>query len=70
MTKSDWIAPERHIKIVDMILTVGFLICLASYPPTAPEIKFGEAILLFMVIFEAPVHMLPSIFNGDANAVC
>jgi hypothetical protein len=70
MAKSDWVAPERHIEIVDMTLAVGFPIYLASYPPTAPETKFGEAILLLVVVFGAPVHMLPPVFNGDANTVC
>jgi hypothetical protein len=41
MAESDWVAPERHVEIVDMILAVGFLICLASYPPAAPEAKLN-----------------------------
>jgi hypothetical protein len=53
-----------------MISAVGFPIYLASYPLAAPETKFGEATLLLMVVFGAPVHMLPPVFNGDANAVC
>lgn len=48
-----------------MILAVGFLICLAGYPPTAPEAKFGEARLLLMVVFGAPVYMLPPLFHDD-----
>jgi len=32
--------------------------------------KFGEARLLLIAIFGAPVHMLPPVFGGDANAVC
>jgi hypothetical protein len=70
MAESDWVAPERHVEIVDMILAVGFPIYLASYPPAAPETKFGEARLLLVVVFGAPVHMLPPVFDGDANAVC
>jgi hypothetical protein len=70
VAESDWFAPERHIKIVDIILAVGFLICLAGYPPTAPEAKFGEARLLLIVVFRAPVNMLPPLFHDDANAFC
>jgi hypothetical protein len=53
-----------------MILAVGFPICLAGYPPAAPEAKFGEARLLLMVVFRAPVHMLPPLFHDDADAFC
>jgi hypothetical protein len=70
MAENDWVAPERHVEIVDMILAVGFPIYLASYPPAAPETKFSEARLLLVVVFGAPVHMLPPAFDGDANAVC
>jgi hypothetical protein len=70
VAENDWFAPERHIEIVDMILAVGFPICLAGYPPAAPEAKFGEARLLLMVVFGAPVHMLPPLFHDDANAFC
>jgi len=70
MAESDWFATERHIEIVDMILTVGFPICLAGYPPAALEAKFSETRLLFMVVFRAPVHMLPPISHDDANAFC
>ena len=50
-----------------MIVAVGFPIYLASYPPAAPETKFGEARLLLVVVFGAPVHMLPPVFDGDMN---
>jgi hypothetical protein len=70
VAESDWFAPERHIEIVDMILAVGFLICLAGYSPAVPEAKFGEARLLLIVVFGAPVHMLPPLFHGDAKAFC
>jgi hypothetical protein len=53
-----------------MILAVGFLICLAGYLPAAPEAKFGEARLLPIVVFRAPVHMLPPLFHDDADAFC
>ena len=70
MAESDWFAPDRHIEIVDIILTVSFLICLASYSPAAPEAKFGEARLLLAIVFRAPVHMLPSLFHDDADVFC
>jgi hypothetical protein len=70
VAESDWVAPERHVEIVDMILAVGFPIYLASYPPAAPETEFGEARLLLVVVLGASVHMLPPVFDGDANAVC
>ena len=70
MAESDWFAPERHIEIVDMILAVGFPICLAGYPPAAPEAKFGEARLLLMVVFGALIYMLPPLLHDDANAFC
>jgi hypothetical protein len=69
MAESDWVAPERHVEAVDVILAVGFPICIASYPPAAPETKLGETRLLLVVI-GAPVHMLPSVFDGNANAIC
>jgi hypothetical protein len=68
--ENDWVAPERHVDIVDVVLAVGFPIHLASYPPAAPEAKFGEARWLLMVGFGAPVHMLPPVFDVDANVVC
>jgi hypothetical protein len=70
MVESDWVALERHVEVIDVILAVRFLICIASYPPAAPEIKLGETTLLFGVVFGAPVHMLPSVFDGNANAIC
>ena len=70
MAESDWFASERHIEIVDIILTVSFLICLAGYLPTAPEAKLGEDRLLFIVVFGAPVHMLPPLLHDDADAFC
>jgi hypothetical protein len=70
MTESDRFAPERYIEIVNMILAVDFPICLAGYPPAAPEAKFGEARLLLMVVFGAPIHMLPPLFHDNADAFC
>jgi hypothetical protein len=70
VAESDWFALERHIEIVDMLLAVGFLICLAGYPLAIPEAKLGEARLLLMVVFGAPVHMLPPLFYDDADAFC
>jgi hypothetical protein len=64
MTESDRIAPERHVEIVDVVLAVGFPIYLAIYPPAAPEAKFSKARLLLMVVFGAPINMLPPPFHG------
>jgi hypothetical protein len=68
--KNDWVAAERHIDIIDVVLAVGFLIHLAIYPPATPEAKFGEARWLLMVGLRAPVHMIPPIFDIDSNTVC
>jgi hypothetical protein len=35
--ENDWVAAERHVDIVDVVLAIGFLIHLASYPPAASE---------------------------------
>jgi len=53
MPESDWVAPERHVEVVDVILAVGFPICIPSYPPAAPETKLGETGLLLMVVFRS-----------------
>ena len=53
-----------------MVLIVSFLIYLASYLLTIPEIKFGEVKLLLVVVFRVSIYMFPPLFNGDANAVC
>jgi hypothetical protein len=69
MAESDWVAPERHVKLIDMISAVGFLIYLADYPLITPETKFPEARLLFIVVFGASVYILSLTFDGDTNAV-
>ena len=48
-------------------MVVGFLIFLASYLLTIPEAKFGEARLLFIVVFRAPVYILLPLFYDDTN---
>ena len=56
------------IAIIDIILAVGFPICLATYPPAIPEAKFGEAKLLLIVVFRAPVYILLPPFYTNAKA--
>jgi hypothetical protein len=68
--ENDWVAPERHVEIVDVVLAVCLPISLTSYPLAAPETKFGEARCLLMVFFGAPVYMLPPVFDVDTIAVC
>jgi hypothetical protein len=70
MAESDWFILERHIEIINMILVIGFPICLASYLPAILEAKFGEAKLLLIVVFRALVHMLPPLFHNDAKVFC
>lgn len=70
MADNDWVALEGHVEIVDMVLAVCLPISLVSYPPAAPETKFGEARRLLMVVLGAPVYMLPPVFDVDTNAVC
>ena len=43
MAESDWFVLKRDVEIIDMILAVGFLICLSGYLPAIPKAKFGEA---------------------------
>jgi hypothetical protein len=70
MAESNRVAPERHIKVINVILTVGFPVCIADYPPATPETKLGETGLLPVVVFGAPVHMPPSLFDCNTNAIC
>jgi hypothetical protein len=70
VAENNWFAPERQIEFVDISLAVGFPVCLAGYPPAAPEAKLGESRLLLIVGFEAPVDMLPPLFHDDTNAFC
>ena len=65
--EDDWVAPERHVETVDVVLAVGFPISLASYPPAAPEAKFGEARWFLLVVFGAPVYMLPPVFDVNTK---
>ncbi len=68
--ESDWVAPERYVEIIDIILVIGFPIYIANYSSAAPEIKLGEIRLFLIVVFGAPIHILPSIFNDNINAIC
>jgi hypothetical protein len=70
MAESDWFVPERYIEIIDMILVISFLTCLASYPYIILEAKFGEARLFLIVVFGAPVYILPPLFHNDTDAFC
>jgi hypothetical protein len=50
---------------------MGFPIYLTKYPLATPETKLCKARLLFMVVFGALVHVLPSASDMfDANVVC
>jgi len=68
VAESDWFVPERHIEIIDMILIMDFLICLAGYLAAISEVKFGEVRLFLIIVFKAPVYMLPPLFHDDADA--
>jgi hypothetical protein len=68
MAESDWVALERHVEIIDVILAVGFPIYLATYPLATPEAKFSEARFILIVVFGALVYMLPPLFHSNANA--
>jgi hypothetical protein len=70
MAESDWFASERHIKIINIILAADFTICLAGYSSAAPEVKFNKVRLLLIIVFRAPLHMLPPLFHNDANNFC
>jgi hypothetical protein len=70
MPESGWVTLERYIEVINVILAVGFPIYIPSYSPATPETKLGETKLLLIVVFEALVHILPFIFNGNINAIC
>jgi hypothetical protein len=54
-----------------MALVIGFLISLTKYPLAIPKTKLCKARLLFIVVFRALIHVLPSASNiFDVNIVC
>jgi hypothetical protein len=70
VAKSDWFVLEKHIKIVNIILTIGFLIYFVSYLSVVLKAKFCKARLFLIIVFKALVYMLLPFFYNNTNVFC
>ncbi len=66
-TVGDWVAAERCLLVVEMVLAVGCPAGLRSYPGATTETELGEAESCPVVLFEAAKHVLPSFLYMDPD---